>query len=130
MSENTKHVLLILIVAVTTILVRPCIVFASQTLSSPINAQNNSIDIKQVVRKRNEHNYSHEECLVLDEIRQKAFGLSAFVFLYFLRKQRITLLLILSHISSCLSCLFKQRVTIFQISPHNDHYLSLSVFRI
>jgi hypothetical protein len=128
MKGDLQHSLLILIFAVIAILARPCFVFASQSPNAPSNQQTN-FDSKQVVRKRNEYGYNQEECTVLDDIRKKIGKLSINSSFSFLHKLHISLLLIRSYIF-CGTNFFKVRTTVFQISPHNNYYISLSVFRI
>ena len=130
MKGDLQHSLLILIFAVIAILARPCFVFASQSPNALSNQQTNSLDLKQVARKRNEYGYSQEECTVLDDIRKKIGKLSINSSFSFLHKQYFSLLLAHTCISSGSALLFKERTTVFQISPHNDYYISLSVFRI
>jgi hypothetical protein len=130
MKAPLQHYLLILAIAVVAILARPCLVFASQSLTSPYNRQTSTADLRQVVRKRNEYAYSHEEAIVQEDIRKKIKLPSLNPCRAFLKSFQLKLLSFLSSRCTSLTSLSEGRSTVFQISPHNDRYLSISHFRI
>ncbi|MGZ3852220.1 MAG: hypothetical protein ACXVBX_05465 [Flavisolibacter sp.] len=130
MKAPLQHSLLILTITVIAILARPCFVFASQSINSPRDNQRNTADLRQVIRKRNEYIYTQDEAIVLDDTRRK-IDLPSFNSLSnFLRRLQLRLLLYRSNVTSTSASLFKEGSTVFQISPHNDCYLGISVFRI
>lgn len=130
MNAPLQHYLLILAIAVVAIVARPCLVFASQSLSSPYNRQTNTADLRQVVRKRNEYAYPHEEAIVQEDIRKKIKLPSLNTCCAFLRSFHVKLFSFLSSRCTSLTSLSARRSTVFQISPHNDCYLTISLFRI
>jgi hypothetical protein len=130
MKFTYKHLFILFFIAVVTILARPCLVYTAPALTSHTDQQTCALDLRQVVRKRNEYIAAHQYFLISDQ-RRKSFGLLPLSSVFSLaRKWMISLLLIRSHFFSSCIAFVKKQATFFQISPHNDEYLSLSVFRI
>lgn len=130
MKGILQHSLFILSIAVIVVLVRPCCAFASSLLPCSPNCETNSVGMRPTVRKRNEFNYIPEESIIVDDIRKKANSYLIGTSFTLLCKLHVRLLWVQSCFASYLSSILKDQSTVFQISPHNDCYINISVFRI
>ena len=115
--------------AVAILLIRPIIIFSSNTAHLLINVSvSKSFEIQKVVKKRRETVRLNN--MITKEVEEITLANSVTSFLII--AQKIWLQKVLLALSSLLSLFtfFKRRSTFFEIIPDNHHYLALSVFRI
>ncbi len=112
------------------LLLRPAIIFSSDTLQSTINiAESSAAGIQNILKKRREIvrigniiSKENKDVIIAD-------NLSVF-FLFANKKWLRKLLFALSLLLSQFIFLIRKRATLFEIVPSNHHYLALSVIRI
>ena len=129
MKVIIERPLLIFIITVVAIMAKPCFVFASPAFRSAVTHYSNAFDSRKMVRKRND-SHTQDEPAEMDDTRRRTMRVAFHSFFTLLKRIQFNLLLLRSSFISFSTLLFSKHATVFQISPHNDQYLSLLVFRI
>lgn len=114
---------------VALILVRPCLVFGSPSIRTSLLQETKTFGLVRAVRKRKEYNYAPEDFVALDDQFKKIKfppQQAQLLVRKWLQQLLFTLSTYLSHTNSS----GEKIVSASELSPHNDHYISLSVFRI
>ena len=129
MKDIFERRLLIFIITVFAIMAKPCFVFASQSVRYVIHHYGNNFDTRRVVRKRNEfHNFEAQDAI--DDIRKSSAKIRMNSGLSFLKRIQFALLFFRSSFISLSTLISSRHSTVFQISPHSDQYLQISIIRI
>jgi hypothetical protein len=130
MKSFSFYSLLIFLFSIAIILARPCIIFASAPVRTAIEKEARVFGLIKTVRKRKEHIYTYEEYAVPEEPQKRLKRFSLPDYTSSLQKWLANLRLWHTSFLSYSFGLFKRPQTTFEVSPHNDQYLVLSVFKI
>ncbi len=112
------------------LILRPVIIFSSNTIQTALQTKNKKVyGIVKTVKKRREELHLHQ--LINDEVPDYSLDALLLSFIILLIKKWLRrLLYTLSFFFSNFLFFLKRRRTIFELTPNNSHYLTLSVFRI
>lgn len=130
MKAVHSYSLFIFVFATALIAAKPCFIFTSAAVRASYEKEARMFGLTRVVRKRSEHIYTHEEFAITDDYFQKLNRIILPIPVLFLRKWLAQVLFFISAFFSYFLSRTKKVESFFEVSPHNDHYLSLSVFRI
>lgn len=130
MKDCKNFISFVFILAVAILLIRPAIIFSSNTLQSLFTSVESKVHvIKSIVKKRKETVRLNN--IIIKEVENITVQNPVVAFFLLAHKQWLRkLFLALSLILTQFLFLVRKRNTVFEIVPDNHHFLALSVIRI
>jgi hypothetical protein len=130
MKDSKNFISFLFILAVAILLIRPAIIFSSNTLQSLLTSVESKVHvIKSLVKKRKETVRLNN--IIIKEVENVTVQNPVLAFFLWAHKQWLRkLLFALSLILSQSIFLLRKKNTVFEIVPDNHYFLAVSVIRI